>query len=129
MGSGNISVGGGGVGSVASDMVGVMAGIKMANTVFEQMNFDSSSSKTQNEPKKIEDAWTCECGEDKNTKKFCMNCGRPKPENWTCSCGHAGNRGRFCEECGAPKPEDWDCSCGQKGNKGKFCANCGAKKA
>lgn len=48
---------------------------------------------------------------------------------WTCSCGQADNRGKFCMECGKPKPEDagWTCSCGQV-NQGKFCSNCGQKK-
>ena len=49
---------------------------------------------------------------------------------WTCSCGTAGNTGKFCVECGKPKPEEagfWTCSCGTK-NKGKFCMECGAKK-
>lgn len=53
-----------------------------------------------------------------------------KPEGWTCSCGQTGNKGKFCMECGRPKPEDanfWICSCGAK-NKGKFCTECGKKK-
>lgn len=39
-------------------------------------------------------------------EKFCMNCGKPKPEPiaaWTCpSCGHSGNEGKFCTNCGQP---------------------------
>ena len=41
--------------------------------------------------------------------------------SWTCSCGQVNN-GRFCIECGKPKPQDddsWTCSCGTL-NKGKF---------
>lgn len=33
--------------------------------------------------------WTCECGQ-KNTGKFCSNCGKPMPQEiteWTCECG------------------------------------------
>ena len=81
-------------------------------------------------------AETCSCGQQGNTGKFCMNCGKPKPEpaaSWTCpSCGHSGNEGKFCTNCGKPKPvesPDWTCpSCGQQGNTGKFCMNCGTKK-
>ena len=83
-----------------------------------------------------ETGWTCSCGQQGNTGKFCMNCGKPKPEpaaSWTCpSCGHSGNEGKFCTNCGKPKPvesPDWTCpSCGQQGNTGKFCMNCGTKK-
>lgn len=53
----------------------------------------------------------------------------PAPDGWACSCGNK-NTGRFCDECGAPRPEAdsyWTCACGGK-NKGKFCAECGAKK-
>ena len=48
---------------------------------------------------------------------------------WTCSCGKQGNTGKFCSECGAPAPKEdgWGCSCGAI-NKGKFCSECGAKK-
>ena len=81
-----------------------------------------------------EDGWTCSCGQTGNTGKFCMNCGKPKPEPiaaWTCpSCGHSGNEGKFCTNCGQPKPasSDWTCpSCGTA-NTGKFCMNCGTKK-
>lgn len=72
-------------------------------------------------------SWTCSCG-TKNTGKFCLECGKPNPdERWTCTCG-TKNTGKFCSECGSPKPnEEWTCSCGTK-NKGKFCAECGAKR-
>ena len=48
---------------------------------------------------------------------------------WTCSCGKQGNTGKFCSECGAPAPKEdgWVCSCGAI-NKGKFCSECGAKR-
>ncbi|MCL1835839.1 MAG: SPFH domain-containing protein [Oscillospiraceae bacterium] len=73
--------------------------------------------------------WTCECGHAGNMGKFCMECGKPKPQvdTWTCECGHEGNAGKFCAECGKPKPQtgDWNCECGHEGNTGKFCAECG----
>jgi len=78
--------------------------------------------------------WTCTCGHQGNTGKFCSACGSPQPvasSGWTCSCGHAGNTGKFCSECGSPQPADsggWTCSCGHAGNTGKFCAECGSPK-
>lgn len=54
----------------------------------------------------------------------------PSASTWGCSCGHNGNTGKFCMECGKPKPEAdgfWACSCGTK-NKGKFCMECGKQK-
>lgn len=73
--------------------------------------------------------WTCSCGA-KNTGKFCMECGKPKPEmqEWTCSCG-AKNTGKFCTECGKPKPTAAFCpNCGKKiESPSKFCPECGTK--
>ena len=75
--------------------------------------------------------WTCSCG-NKNTGKFCQNCGSKKPEapaSWRCSCGTV-NTGKFCQECGSKKPLD-EYVCKECGNKSKtpfkFCDNCGAK--
>ena len=122
--------GGGGNGSgTMGDIVGVMAGLKMANMAFDKMDFSGIGSfGAAPEAAQNADTWTCECGEAGNTKKFCMNCGKPKPEAWDCACGHKGNKGKFCEECGASKPTTWDCACGQKGNTGKCCPECGARK-
>ncbi len=50
--------------------------------------------------------WTCSCGAV-NTGKFCMECGKPKPE---------APKGRFCTNCGA-----------QLAPGAKFCPECGAK--
>ena len=73
--------------------------------------------------------WTCACGQ-KNSGKFCSNCGKPQPAptEWTCSCG-AKNSGKFCSNCGKPRHAGkWTCSCGQT-NEGKFCSNCGKPRA
>jgi membrane protease subunit (stomatin/prohibitin family) len=79
--------------------------------------------------------WTCACGKEGNTGKFCSECGKPRPEatpktSWKCSCGKE-NTGKFCSECGSPKPAEptsWFCpECGKK-NEGKFCAECGTRR-
>lgn len=142
----NTVIGGsnGGTANIASDMMGAMMQMKMAETMMEKMNFGGLSGKPASDPTPATPAapatpapntWTCpQCGEEGNTKKFCMNCGNPKPEpkaeGWTCPvCGHEGNKGKFCEECGTPKaPETWNCSCGETGIKGKFCPECGNKR-
>lgn len=61
---------------------------------------------------------------------FHMGADAGKTTGWTCSCGTTGNNGKFCMECGRPKPQpadEWVCACGEK-NKGKFCVSCGAKR-
>ncbi|MGN1398989.1 MAG: hypothetical protein ACI4WG_03215, partial [Erysipelotrichaceae bacterium] len=83
-----------------------------------------------------ENTWNCSCGEKNITRKFCPECGSPRPEpvkadTWDCSCGAKGITSKFCPECGAKKPESpkpWTCSCGASGITSKFCPECGAKK-
>ncbi|MBQ8579872.1 MAG: SPFH domain-containing protein [Oscillospiraceae bacterium] len=135
MGQLGSNAGGGSTGSgggFVNDMLGLAAGMKVAGTVFEKMEFPDLSfdSKPAAAPAaSAAGTWACDCGESGNTGKFCMNCGKPKPESWDCTaCGHKGNKGKFCEECGAPKQTSWDCACGQKGNTGKCCPECGARR-
>lgn len=53
--------------------------------------------------------WTCSCGQTGNTGKFCMGCGRPKPEqnSWKCVCGTV-NTGKFCSECRKTPTGEYD---------------------
>lgn len=77
--------------------------------------------------------WTCSCGHE-NTGKFCIECGKPKPNaGWTCpGCGTL-NKGKFCSECGSPKPAGallYRCDkCGWEpedpAHPPKFCPECG----
>lgn len=81
--------------------------------------------------------WTCACGKQGNTGKFCAECGQPKPVpaasgEWKCTCG-AVNTGKFCAECGKPRPtapKKIKCDkCGYEPDMNqpipKFCPECG----
>ena len=82
------------------------------------------------------ESWICACGKTGNTGKFCMECGKPRPETdggWKCpGCG-TYNKGKFCAECGKPKPAGakvYKCDkCGwepeDKTKPPKFCPECG----
>ena len=109
---------------VMTEMMSAMAGMKLAGNMIDKMETTVAAS----------DSWECSCGEKGNTKKFCQNCGKPRPaptpaDTWDCACGEKGIKGKFCPECGSPRPAHrtaWDCACGEKGITGKFCPECGA---
>lgn len=138
-GIGNMGSGGSsGGGSIASDLIGVVAGLKAADAMGGQLGnmFNGLNPKEVNAPfsqstelfaqkNEKNSEWDCTCGHKRNRGKFCEDCGSPRPSAWDCKCGHKGNNRKFCAECGAKKPSAWDCSCGQKGNRGKFCEDCG----
>lgn len=95
-------------------------GIQAENTMPVHIQEDNISS----------EKWVCVCGNE-NMKKFCTECGAPKPEKnkkkaWLCECGHE-NEGKFCGECGRKKPESpkWKCACGKE-NESRFCTACGS---
>ena len=76
------------------------AGMNAAGNGAAGMAAGVASGATQQEESS---GWTCECGQ-KNTGKFCTNCGKPLPVNteWTCECGQK-NTGKFCSNCGKPR--------------------------
>ena len=142
-GLGNMGHGGdGGGGNLGTNLVGMMAGMKMANKMLDQMDGMPGSTGTVQAPAPVsapeQAKWTCECGETENIKGFCMNCGKPRPsvkpsgDTKTCpACGETGITGRFCPNCGNKMPvtSSWNCpACGTSGITSNFCPDCGSKK-
>ncbi len=115
------------MGFMGMNMASSAGGVN-ANTLFNQAD--------QEKQAKV-DTWRCGCGFD-NVGKFCIECGKPKPEvkpqseGWTCECGTV-NLGKFCHECGTKKPLDaplYRCDkCGWRPvdptKPPKFCPECG----
>ena len=114
-------------------MAGQAGGVNAQNLfqMGQQQQQMQQQAAQQPAPAPAAGAWKCACGAE-NTGKFCMECGKPKPEEaWKCpQCG-TENRGKFCSECGAKKPAGvYQCSkCGWKPadpvHPPKFCPECG----
>ena len=114
-------------------MAGQAGGVNAQNLfqLGQQQQQMQQQAAQQPAPAPAAGAWKCACGAE-NTGKFCMECGKPKPEEaWKCpQCG-TENRGKFCSECGAKKPAGvYQCSkCGWKPadpvHPPKFCPECG----
>ena len=112
-------------------MAGQAGGVNAQNLFQMGQQQQQMQMQQQAAPAPAAGAWKCTCGAE-NTGKFCMECGKPKPEeSWKCpQCG-TENRGKFCSECGAKKPAGvYQCSkCGWKPadpvHPPKFCPECG----
>ena len=114
-------------------MAGQAGGVNAQNLfqMGQQQQQMQQQAAQQPAPAPAAGVWKCTCGAE-NTGKFCMECGKPKPEEaWKCpQCG-TENRGKFCSECGAKKPAGvYQCSkCGWKPadpvHPPKFCPECG----
>ncbi len=117
------------------NMANMAGGNINAQQLFAMSAQEQQQADSQQQTLKAAASWTCSCGAEGNTGKFCSQCGAAKPaepNGWTCSCG-AVNKGKFCTECGQPKPAGallYRCDkCGWEPedpkNPPKFCPNCG----
>ena len=112
-------------------MAGQAGGVNAQNLFQMGQQQQQMQMQQQAAPAPAAGAWKCTCGAE-NAGKFCMECGKPKPEEaWKCpQCG-TENRGKFCSECGAKKPAGvYQCSkCGWEpedpAHPPKFCPECG----
>lgn len=138
MGSNSGSSGGG----IASDMIGVMAGMKMAGMVMGEMNGildsrtdgsnpQSGTEQTQSGSETIVCS-KCHAKLPENAK-FCLECGEkvlPKTKEGmvVChSCGKLVPKGKFCLECGNPMINKCRTCGAEVPAGGKFCLECGTK--
>ena len=133
MGSGGGSAGGG----VASDMVSMMAGMKMAGTVLDKMDGLMGNSGISNDsPASSGSGKTVKCSNCGAVlpagAKFCLDCGErvvAVPEGMVV-CPHCGKtvpNGKFCLECGQSFVNKCP-NCGAEIPSGsKFCLECGTK--
>lgn len=132
------NMGGGSGGGVASDLIGIIAGMKAAGMAVDNMGGALGSAQTPQvapvPPRPAGEAEACpHCGATiSGGAKFCIECGmkieRAAPNETICaSCGKKTPKGKFCIECGAPLANK--CSkCGAELPAGaKFCFECGEK--
>lgn len=107
IGSGNVNMGGGS--SLASDMVGMMVGMKVAGAAADKLvNVVNNAETGINKDTANVTAWTCpSCGKTGITSKFCPDCGVKKPDEnygWICpNCGRKDIKTKFCPDCGTEK--------------------------
>lgn len=132
MGSGG---GSGSSGGIASDLIGLMAGMKMAGNLFDRMEGTVfASSKDISDVGGIPSGGVQGSGSDVPTGGSPASNASASAATWSCSCGETANQKGFCMSCGRPrpvagKPEVWDCpACGEKGITSKFCPECGNKR-
>lgn len=138
-GLGNFGANGGGSagGGVASDMVSMMAGIKVAGTMMDKMDgmMSGLSGEKKEEAPAPKASLTCaNCGAAiPEGSKFCLECGEkiapPVPDGMiVCpGCGKTVVKGKFCLECGYKFITACP-NCGKEVPAGaKFCLECGQK--
>ncbi len=132
-GMGNMGGSGGSAGGgVASDMISMMAGMKMAGAMMDKMDgvIPNSSSEQAQPETPIAQCKKCGAAIPENAK-FCLECGERVTDSQTVVCPECGNtviKGKFCPECGHKFTPDTCPHCGAKltGNA-KFCPECGEK--
>jgi membrane protease subunit (stomatin/prohibitin family) len=117
--------------------VGMNIGMNSADGLMESASKTNRYQMSQEAAQKQESsAWGCSCGQ-KNTGRFCTQCGNSKPATeagqWRCKCGEL-SKGNFCSSCGGKKPEPVHCRCHKCGyepkdqnNPPKFCPECGER--
>ena len=57
----------------------------------------------------LRSSWKCVCG-TVSDRKFCPDCGKPRPAEWVCACGQR-NDSRFCRACGTKRPDSPQSAC------------------
>lgn len=131
-----VSNGGSAGGGIASDMMSMMAGMKMAGTMMDKMDgmFAGMDGKAKEAPTPAAASFRCpKCdAELPENAKFCFSCGEKVeriPEGMTVcpACGKTVPNGKFCLECGQ-KFVSVCPNCGKEIPAGsKFCLECGTK--
>jgi len=130
-------VGGSSSGGLATDMVGMMAGIKMAGTMMGQIDgimdgLGTAQSTVQNSG--TGERKCVKCGNILiEGSKFCLNCGEPVapkiPDGMQIcpNCRKTVPKGKFCFECGCKLVKVCP-NCGRDlPDDAKFCFDCGTK--
>ncbi|GHU25793.1 virion core protein [Spirochaetia bacterium] len=127
--------GGAMTGFMGMNMASQSGGMNAQNLFAMGQQQNRNQAPAGNTAQKPAGGWKCSCGRDGNTGKFCIDCGKAKPESssgWKCGCGTV-NGGKFCANCGKPKPAgtpSYRCDkCGWEppdpAKPPKFCPECG----